>query len=53
MKKKIKDLTIEDMINVCVSHSNETCLNCQLFEMCSKSPYEIKVNEDLEKEIEL
>lgn len=53
MKKKIKDITIEDMINVCNSHAYESCLNCPLFEICSRSPYEIKVKENIYKEINL
>lgn len=53
MKKKIKDLTFEDMINICKSHRHETCLNCQIFHVCGYTPYEVTVREDVDKEIDL
>lgn len=53
MKKKIKDLTIQDMINICESHKNESCTKCQLFRICAYTPYEISTKEGLDKEVDL
>lgn len=53
MRKKIKDITIQDMINICNSHKHESCLNCQLFRTCSYTPQELIIREDIEKEIDL
>ena len=51
MKKKIKDITIEDMIKICAS--KEGCLDCPLYNICTYIPYYYKSKEDIEKEIDL
>ena len=54
MIKKLKDITIKDMVECCNKQQNESCINCPLFaRVCGKLPYYINMNEDLEKEIEL
>ena len=53
MKTKIKDLTIQQMVETCLKISNQSCLNCPLYIICAKTPYELNVTYDLEKEIEL
>lgn len=30
MKKKIKDLTLEELLNICLKYSCEPCNNCPL-----------------------
>ena len=53
MKKKIKDLTIEDMINICNSHRYQSCLTCKLFDICMETPQYLVIKEDINKEIDL
>ena len=53
MKTKIKDLTIQQMVETCHAHQNECCLNCPLYKVCGYTPYELNIKEDLNKEIEL
>ena len=50
MRKKIKDLTIEETINTCKRQYD--CYSCPLQRICAELPIQYK-NEDLEKEIEL
>ena len=53
MKKKLKEITINDMVETCLKMSNQSCLNCPLYIICAKTPYELNVTYDLEKEIDL
>lgn len=54
MNKKIKDVTIGDMIDCCNRQQNQSCLNCPLFSrLCGKLPYYINVYEDLDTPIDL
>ena len=53
MKKKIKDITIGDMIEVCTANKNKPCYDCPLVSLCAEIPYNIKCREDVEKEIDL
>ena len=53
MKKKIKDITIGDMIEVCNNNKNKPCFDCPLIRLCAEIPYNIKCNEDLDKELDL
>lgn len=60
MKKKIKDLTIQDMIKICLHNKNKciSCYDCVLFNICSETPYYINFkndndNVDLNVEIDL
>lgn len=50
MKKKIKELTIEETINICKKQYD--CISCPLQHICAELPVSYKKN-DLEKEIEL
>ena len=50
MKKKIKDLTIEDTIMVCKKQYD--CYSCPLQRICAELPIQFK-KEDLDKEINL
>lgn len=50
MKKKIKELTIEETINICKKQYD--CISCPLQHVCAELPISYKKN-DLEKEIEL
>ena len=54
VKKKIKDLTLEEMINIC-AHTH--CLNCPLHNNCTDEcmiiDFNIISNETLNKEIEV
>lgn len=50
MKKKIKELTIEEIIHICKRQYD--CYSCPLQHICAVLPIQYK-NEDLEKEIEL
>lgn len=52
-KIKIKDLTIQQMVETCHKHQNECCLNCPLYPICACTPYEINIKHDLEKEIDV
>ena len=51
MKKKLKDITIEDFCKVCMTQ--EDCFHCPLEPYCQKCPYYIQANNKLEKEIDL
>lgn len=51
--KKIKDITIGDMIEVCTENKNKPCYDCPLVNLCAEIPYNIKCKEDLDKEIKL
>lgn len=54
MKKKLKDITIQDMIDVCTRYRNLPCYDCPLYRgICSEVPYIIKCDQDLDKEIDL
>ena len=50
MKKKIKDLTIEESIKICKRQYD--CYSCPLQRVCAELPVQYK-NEDLEKEIDV
>jgi len=50
MKKPIKQLTIEETINIC--KSQHECVCCPLVNVCGKLPYYMEREKDLEKEIE-
>lgn len=50
MKKKIKELTIEEMINICKKQYD--CYSCPLQRVCAELPIQYK-KEDLEKEIDV
>lgn len=52
MKKKIKDLTLEEIMNICAENE---CITCKINNICGIKPYgflgsvmqkEIEVNED-------
>ena len=49
MKKRIKDLTIEEQINIC--KQQHECVCCPLINVCGKLPYYIENEKDLEKDI--
>lgn len=52
MKKKIKDITIEDAIMVC--NKQIACFGCPLVNICAEMPVHIKEQkEELEKKIKL
>ena len=53
MKRKIKELTIEETIIVCKRQN--ICYNCPLIHVCAEIPVYLHTNhkEDLEKEIEI
>ena len=54
MKKKIKDLTIQEQIDICTKYSIHPCFDCPLCNsICGKIPYIIKCKEDIEKEIDV
>lgn len=50
MKKRIKDLTIEEQISIC--KQQHECVCCPLINVCGKLPYYIENEKDLEKDIE-
>ena len=50
MQKKIKNLTIEETINIC--KRQHECVCCPLVNVCGKLPYYMEREKDLEKEIE-
>lgn len=50
MKKKIKDVTIEEQINICKKQYD--CISCPLQRICAELPIQFKKN-DLEKEIDV
>lgn len=33
IKKKIKDITIQEASDICASHANESCKKCQLWRL--------------------
>lgn len=53
MKKKLKELTIEETINICKKQYE--CRSCPLVDICSIAPALLvhQCKKDLEKEIEL
>ena len=53
MKKKIKDLTIEELIKYCSIIADEDCNNCPFCNLCDRSYWEYPRLEDLNKEVEI
>ena len=51
MKKKIKELTIEETINICDKQND--CYSCPLVKICDRFPYLMKRMPEMEKEIDL
>lgn len=57
MKKKIKDLTIEDLLSICLKYSCEPCDDCPLSNIvCDKyfnidNLYDVKLNQEIEVDI--
>ena len=50
MKKKIKDITIEEIVKVCKKQYD--CYSCPLEQICAIFPMQYK-KKDLEKEIKI
>lgn len=56
MKKKIKDLTLEELLNICIKYSCYFCVDCPLNDkVCDKyfnvsNIYDMKLNKKIEVE---